>query len=134
MCDAITGQCTCKADVEGRVCGECKNEYYGLNGADPSGCSPCDCDAGGFFSNLCDKITGQCICCTGLMGRDCSQIQPGTFLPPLDYNRYEAELAGGSATPVSFVDGVGTIFTHTGYAAAQSNDTVTFTQVTVPDT
>ena len=132
LCDAVTGQCNCKANVEGHTCGVCKNEYYGLSGDNWNGCSPCNCNLGGSVGNLCDKVTGQCTCRPGLTGRDCSQTQPGSFLPPLDYNRYEAELTKG-LTVLSLVDGVGTMFTHTGFTAAQSNDTLMFSQVTVPD-
>ncbi len=38
-----------------------------------SGCSPCDCDVGGSHHNLCDKVTGQCLCRSYITGRQCNQ-------------------------------------------------------------
>lgn len=49
---------------------------------------------------------GQCDCRRHLIGRQCSEVQPGYFCAPLDYYKYEAEDAtghspGDSALPVS---------------------------------
>lgn len=49
---------------------------------------------------------GQCDCRRHLIGRQCSEVQPGFFCAPLDYYKYEAEDAAGhspgdSALPVS---------------------------------
>lgn len=50
--------------------------------------------------------SGQCHCRPNLIGRQCSEVQPGYFCAPLDYYKYEAEDAMGhspadSALPVS---------------------------------
>lgn len=50
--------------------------------------------------------SGQCHCRPHLIGRQCSEVQPGYFCAPLDYYKYEAEDAtghspGDSALPVS---------------------------------
>lgn len=39
--------------------------------------------------------SGQCDCRRHLIGRQCSEVQPGFFCAPLDYYRYEAEDATG---------------------------------------
>lgn len=49
---------------------------------------------------------GQCDCRRHLIGRQCSEVQPGYFCAPLDYYKYEAEDASGHspgdpALPVS---------------------------------
>lgn len=51
---------------------------------------------------------GQCDCRRNLIGRTCSEVQPGFFCAPLDYYKYEAEDAtghspGDSVLPVSSV-------------------------------
>lgn len=38
---------------------------------------------------------GQCDCRMHLIGRQCSEVQPGYFCAPLDYYKYEAEDASG---------------------------------------
>lgn len=38
---------------------------------------------------------GQCDCRRHLIGRQCSDVQPGFFCAPLDYYKYEAEDATG---------------------------------------
>lgn len=38
---------------------------------------------------------GQCDCRRHLIGRQCSEVQPGYFCAPLDYYTYEAENANG---------------------------------------
>lgn len=39
--------------------------------------------------------SGQCDCRGHLIGRQCSEVQPGYFCAPLDYYKYEAEEAAG---------------------------------------
>uniref|UniRef100_A0A8D3DT25 Laminin, beta 4 n=1 Tax=Scophthalmus maximus TaxID=52904 RepID=A0A8D3DT25_SCOMX len=38
LCDAQTGQCHCKENVEGRRCDRCKRGFFGLRVDDPAGC------------------------------------------------------------------------------------------------
>ena len=41
ICDKVTGQCTCKDHVVGRVCHECEDNYYNLQ---DTGCQGTDKD------------------------------------------------------------------------------------------
>uniref|UniRef100_A0A8C7YII1 Laminin subunit beta-1 n=1 Tax=Oryzias sinensis TaxID=183150 RepID=A0A8C7YII1_9TELE len=121
----IAGQCRCKANVKGIRCDDCKVGYYGLSQNDPQGCQihlrlflmvwasvflqpeywglsndqfgcrPCECDFGGALNNRCMMESGQCDCRRHLIGRQCSEVQPGYFCAPLDYYKYEAEDASG---------------------------------------
>lgn len=43
----------------------------------------------------CMVENGQCDCRRHLIGRQCSDVQPGYFCAPLDYYKYEAEDAIG---------------------------------------
>ncbi|KAI4887449.1 hypothetical protein NFI96_017445, partial [Prochilodus magdalenae] len=54
QCDPVTGQCICKANVEGARCDRCKAGYYGLNAANSLGCSACQCDSRGTVPGVCD--------------------------------------------------------------------------------
>uniref|UniRef100_A0A8I6ASH2 Basement membrane-specific heparan sulfate proteoglycan core protein n=1 Tax=Rattus norvegicus TaxID=10116 RepID=A0A8I6ASH2_RAT len=42
QCDA-TGQCQCKAQVEGRTCSHCRPHHFHLSASNPEGCLPCFC-------------------------------------------------------------------------------------------
>ena len=64
MCNADTGQCECKRDVEGRGCDECKQYYYGIHTGE--GCTPCNCDQTGSLNLTCDDVTGRCYCKPGV--------------------------------------------------------------------
>ena len=37
-CDNSTGECECRNNVFGRVCGECMDGYWNLDQANPDGC------------------------------------------------------------------------------------------------
>uniref|UniRef100_A0A665WEU1 Laminin subunit beta-2-like n=1 Tax=Echeneis naucrates TaxID=173247 RepID=A0A665WEU1_ECHNA len=100
----IAGQCRCKANVKGMRCDDSlfpslQPEYWGLSN-DLGGCRPCDCDFGGAFHNRCMMENGQCDCRRHLIGRQCSEVQPGYFCAPLDYYKYEAEDATGHSPDV----------------------------------
>ncbi|XP_007943246.1 laminin subunit beta-4 [Orycteropus afer afer] len=91
-CDVDTGQCLCQSFVTGPHCEECAVGYWGL-GSHPHGCSPCDCDIGGAYSNTCSPEDGQCQCRPHITGRTCTEPAPGYFFAPLNFYLYEAEEA-----------------------------------------
>jgi hypothetical protein len=57
-CDKITGQCECKANVQGLKCDECKDETFGFGLSSDAGCVLCTCNPAGTLngSMLCDKV------------------------------------------------------------------------------
>ncbi|KAH9524560.1 Usherin [Bulinus truncatus] len=68
------GQCSCKANVDGRACDKCKEGFYNLTVDNILGCTPCNCDVGGSVNQICDKLTGQCVCISpNIVGRSCDR-------------------------------------------------------------
>ncbi|KAH9496442.1 hypothetical protein Btru_010839 [Bulinus truncatus] len=114
-CNKTTGQCLCKVNVEGDNCNQCKNLTYGYSGANPLGCSPCDCDPGASTQLACATDTGQCTCLGNIGGRDCRSPPAGYFVPRLDVmvlepETYTAEnviLRSGHGTLTATVSGRG---------------------------
>uniref|UniRef100_A0A7N5K8M0 Laminin subunit beta 4 n=1 Tax=Ailuropoda melanoleuca TaxID=9646 RepID=A0A7N5K8M0_AILME len=94
-CDVDTGQCLCQPFATGPHCEECTAGYWGLEDH-LHGCSPCDCDIGGAYSNMCSPKDGQCECRPHITGRRCTEPAPGYFFAPLNFYLYEAE----EATPL----------------------------------
>uniref|UniRef100_A0A673A471 Laminin, beta 3 n=1 Tax=Sphaeramia orbicularis TaxID=375764 RepID=A0A673A471_9TELE len=80
-CEDVTGSCRCKANVDGPRCERCKSGFYGLNGADPLGCSKCSCSPDGSLSDVCDPVTGQCLCRPHFHGRTCNTCAKGFWKP-----------------------------------------------------
>ena len=78
VCHMTSGQCRCKASVEGRSCNQCKAGSYNLT---EDGCLPCGCDITGTVDNdlidqsplSCDQNTGLCNCLTNRYGRTCDK-------------------------------------------------------------
>lgn len=63
----VSGDCTCKENVEGQKCDQCKMGYHSLIATNPDGCTKCDCDPNGTKTSnssyyTCDVKTGQCPC------------------------------------------------------------------------
>ena len=69
QCDATTGQCSCKDNVEGEHCDRCRDTYWNIESG--TGCDPCNCDPIGSLSQSCDLRTGRCVCHPGVTGHRC---------------------------------------------------------------
>ncbi|GFN92909.1 hypothetical protein PoB_001941500 [Plakobranchus ocellatus] len=80
-CEVTTGQCTCKERVEGRDCSVCKDTFWAIAESKPLGCDACSCNPAGSEGsiNLCDKITGRCICKANVEGDTCGSCKTATF-------------------------------------------------------
>ena len=68
-CDAGTGQCECRSNVEGERCDRCRETYWNIDSG--AGCDPCNCDPIGSLSQSCDLRTGRCQCRPGITGHRC---------------------------------------------------------------
>ncbi|XP_072265966.1 usherin isoform X2 [Pyxicephalus adspersus] len=81
VCDAVTGQCVCQPNVGGRQCNECLHGYYKLMQNGSMSCPPCQCDGSGTInsSQVCDKLTGQCLCKDFVTGPQCNICVSHTF-------------------------------------------------------
>ncbi|KAM9337101.1 laminin subunit alpha-1 [Symphorus nematophorus] len=67
-------RCTsCQTGYEGRYCERCSPGYYGNPSLQGGMCSPCGCSGWGSLQSLCDSLSGQCECKTGVRGRSCDQ-------------------------------------------------------------
>ncbi|XP_070709007.1 laminin subunit alpha-1 [Pempheris klunzingeri] len=69
-------RCTaCQTGYEGRYCERCSLGYYG-NPSLPGGvCSRCHCSGWGSLQQLCDALSGQCVCKVGVKGQSCDQCE-----------------------------------------------------------
>ena len=84
-CGKVTGECVCKANVEGRSCNQCTTNSFNLTDSNAAGCEPCHCDPtgtqGGTEDNAedlsCHQNTGQCACLTDRFGIRCDDCVPG---------------------------------------------------------
>uniref|UniRef100_A0A4W2F3V8 Laminin subunit beta 4 n=1 Tax=Bos indicus x Bos taurus TaxID=30522 RepID=A0A4W2F3V8_BOBOX len=103
-CDVDTGQCLCQSFATGLHCEECTAGYWGLENH-LHGCSPCDCDVGGAYSNKCSPKNGQCDCRPHVTGRSCTEPAPGYFFAPLNFYLYEVE----EATPLQGLAPLGSV-------------------------
>lgn len=81
VCQATSGQCTCKAYVTGVACDTCSDTYWGLRAENLQGCTPCSCDPAGSLNttNYCNKTTGMCVCKNNTEGTRCERCKPQTF-------------------------------------------------------
>ncbi|XP_017778098.1 PREDICTED: laminin subunit alpha-1-like, partial [Nicrophorus vespilloides] len=67
--------CECKDGYTGPMCNSCKAEFYGKPNVEGGSCKPCDCNREGSLHNICNAITGQCLCKKGITGLKCSQCE-----------------------------------------------------------
>ena len=108
ICDQLDGQCACKAAISGEKCTECSDGWWGLSANTLLGCQDCQCDLGGSQHGpgeepICDKLSGQCSCKTGMKGRQCKEVEDLFYLPNL--YQYQAEIEDGyrmDDSPVRF--------------------------------
>lgn len=76
-CDADSGQCLCKDNVEGLRCDTCRLGTTSLSAENPLGCVGCSCDPVGSVSPNCDPETGTCTCRPGVTGERCDECISG---------------------------------------------------------
>ncbi|XP_078794464.1 laminin subunit beta-4 isoform X3 [Oryzias latipes] len=76
LCDALTGRCFCKENVEGWRCDRCKEGFFGLRRENPSGCHECRCHTLGSVAS-CDPRTGSCKCEALASGPHCDHCVTG---------------------------------------------------------
>uniref|UniRef100_T1KF65 Laminin subunit alpha n=1 Tax=Tetranychus urticae TaxID=32264 RepID=T1KF65_TETUR len=90
-CDGDSGQCICKESVTGLTCDRCSYGTYALSSGNYLGCVPCDCDVGGSWRSVCDKITGACQCKFRIEGRRCDRPQIAHYFYTTYQYLYELE-------------------------------------------
>ncbi|XP_028412186.1 laminin subunit alpha-like, partial [Dendronephthya gigantea] len=83
VCDEQTGRCLCKERVASKRCEICKDGFYALRQSNAFGCSGCNCDVGGSYSQICGKFTGQCKCRPNVGGLTCDRPFPKYYHPNL---------------------------------------------------
>ncbi|OQR73577.1 laminin subunit alpha-like [Tropilaelaps mercedesae] len=86
-CKPYGGQCTCKPNVIGRQCTQCKAGYYGF-----PRCQKCKCPP----NAVCDKVTGECNCPPNVVGENCDRCKPFHF----DYSPQGCAFCGCSFSGV----------------------------------
>ncbi|XP_057289958.1 laminin subunit gamma-1-like [Hydractinia symbiolongicarpus] len=104
VCNAVTGVCFCKSNVQGATCNVCKDGYFGLSPTILNGCSACACYAFGTVGGtvVCNKTSGLCPCKAGFTGRTCSNCKTGYYGFPVS-NPTECRQCGCS--PSGSLDG-----------------------------
>lgn len=76
-CDNITGQCECRANVDGNRCERCLSGFFNITSG--KGCQPCECDELGSTGIECNIATGQCVCKQGVTGLKCDKCAPNHY-------------------------------------------------------
>ena len=72
----MTGQCECKENVRGRVCGECFADFFGFE--NNNGCQHCGCHVNGSTTPQCLK-NGKCVCKQSTEGVKCDTCRENYF-------------------------------------------------------
>nr|XP_046250599.1 laminin subunit beta-4 [Scatophagus argus] len=76
LCDALSGRCVCKENVDGERCDRCKRGFFNLRQDDPAGCQACRCHVLGSVGS-CDQQTGSCECDRLASGPLCDRCVAG---------------------------------------------------------
>ena len=63
----------CSEGHTGPHCEQCAPGYYGNPLIPGDKCKPCDCNPEGATSQECDRLSGQCTCYRGIIGRRCDE-------------------------------------------------------------
>nr|XP_013006500.1 laminin subunit alpha-2 isoform X4 [Cavia porcellus] len=92
-CSDQTGQCTCKANVEGIHCDRCQSGKFGLEAKNPHGCSSCYC-----FS-----VTSQCSAAEGLIHKQVTLEAEQIILPLVDEALQHTTTKGIASQPPEIV-------------------------------
>ncbi|KRZ28597.1 Laminin-like protein epi-1 [Trichinella pseudospiralis] len=70
VCERYGGQCSCKPNVIGRQCTQCKPGYFGFPNCKPCACGP---------NRMCDERTGYCFCPPLVEGSKCERCQTNAY-------------------------------------------------------
>uniref|UniRef100_A0A8C3H0K1 Laminin subunit alpha-2 n=1 Tax=Corvus moneduloides TaxID=1196302 RepID=A0A8C3H0K1_CORMO len=92
-CIDHSGQCSCKANVEGVHCDRCKSGTFGLSARNPLGCSSC----------YCFGLTTQCSEARGLMRMWVTLKPEQMILPLVDEKLQRSTLSGIAFQPPEIV-------------------------------
>ncbi|XP_070532708.1 laminin subunit gamma-1-like [Ptychodera flava] len=78
-CNSTTGECLkCIFNTGGYNCQECLPGFYGDALAEPKGqCKACECHTEGSRGIECHPVSGQCDCQPFVIGRNCTECEPG---------------------------------------------------------
>ena len=63
----------------GAKCDQCEYGYYNLDGSNPDGCQPCECNPIGSLDQYCNPDSGQCSCQANVIGQQCDQCADGFY-------------------------------------------------------
>ncbi|XP_059355199.1 laminin subunit alpha-2 isoform X1 [Carassius carassius] len=85
-CADRSGQCSCKANVEGVKCDRCEVGSFGLSNRNPLGCSQC----------YCFGLSSSCTEATGLIRMRLTLMPEQTVLPLVDKSSHQEITAGVS--------------------------------------
>lgn len=61
----------------GLKCDACLPGFYNIS---TEGCLQCECDPFGSLSEICDSVSGQCVCTGNSIGQNCDECPDGSFL------------------------------------------------------
>ena len=74
-------KCSCKINVEGKFCDQCRNRFWELSETNAAGCKECSCWNDGLLNEIkdCSSENGQCKCKSRVCSRRCSKCEDGYF-------------------------------------------------------